>query len=223
MKNKKQKIESRADIFLSEFNNLIKAFLTKDTNKFNELKDELDEKAKKYKQEYEPWSEKTKAFNRQAEAYFAEDEAIEKSRRSNPFIKEIVKTFKALHVVTLVMLGFDLVYSIMGWSHYGPDLILIFFWIIFLAGSTFNFWLELPLIFKRKNKWPKDHDVKKSTAAFNLYDAYSNASTTAFFMSSYIGYSQLLEALSVLEDDYPEAYKALNLKFKEIKDKGEFN
>lgn len=223
MKNKKQKIESRAEIFLSEFNNLIKAFLTKDTNKFNELKDELDEKAKKYKQEYEPWSEKTKAFNRQAEAYFAEDEAIEKSRRSNPFIKEIVKTFKALHVVTLVMLGFDLVYSIMGWSHYGPDLILIFFWIIFLAGSTFNFWLELPLIFKRKNKWPKDHDVKKSTAAFNLYDAYSNASTAAFFMSSYIGYSQLLEALSVLEDDYPEAYKALNLKFKEIKDKGEFN
>lgn len=223
MKNKKQKIESRADIFLSEFNNLIKAFLTKDTNKFNELKDELDKKAKKYKQEYEPWSEKTKAFNKQAEAYFAEDEAIEKSRRSNPFIKEIVKTFKALHVVALIMLGFDLVYSIMGWSHYGPDLILIFFWIVFLTGSTFNFWLELPLIFKRKNKWPKDHDVKKSTAAFNLFDAYSNASTAAFFMSSYIGYSQLLEALSVLEDDYPEAYKALNLKFKEIKDKGEFN
>ncbi len=223
MKNKKQKIESRADIFLSEFNNLIKTFLTKDTNKFNELKDELDEKAKKYKQEYEPWSEKTKAFNRQAEAYFAEDEAIEKSRRSNPFIKEIVKTFKALHIVALVMLGFDLVYSIMGWSHYGPDLILVFFWIIFLAGSTFNFWLELPLIFKRKNKWPKDHDVKKSTVAFNLYDAYSNASTAALFMSSYIGYSQLLEALSVLENDYPEAYKALNLKFKEIKDKGEFN
>lgn len=223
MKNKKQKIESRADIFLSEFNNLIKAFLTKDTNKFNKLKDELDKKAKKYKQEYEPWSEKTKAFNKQAEAYFAEDETIEKSRRSNPFIKEIVKTFKALHVVVLIMLGFDLIYSIMGWSHHGPDLILIFFWIVFLAGSTFNFWLELPLIFKRKNKWPKDHDVKKSTAAFNLFDAYSNASTAAFFMSSYIGYSQLLEALSVLEDDYPEAYKALNLKFKEIKDKGEFN
>lgn len=223
MKNKKQKIESRADIFLSEFNNLVKAFFAEDTNKFNELKDELDKKAKKYKQEYEPWSEKTKAFNKQAEAYFAEDEAIKKSRRSNPFIKEIVKTFKALHVVALIMLGFDLVYSIMGWSHYGPDLILIFFWIIFLAGSTFNFWLELPLIFKRKNKWPKDHDVKKLTAAFNLFDAYSNASTAAFFMSSYIGYSQLLEALSVLEDDYPEAYKALNLKFKEIKDKGEFN
>ena len=223
MKNKKQKIESRADIFLSEFNNLIKAFLTKDTNKFNKLKDELDKKAKKYKQEYEPWSEKTKAFNKQAEAYFAEDEAIEKSRRSNPFIKEIVKTFKALHVVALIMLGFDLVYSIMGWSHYGPDLILIFFWIIFLAGSTFNFWLELPLIFKRKNKWPKDHDVKKLTAAFNLFDAYSNASTVAFFIESHIRYSQLVEALSVLEDDYPEAYKALNLKFKEIKDKGELN
>ena len=223
MKNKKQKIESRADIFLSEFNNLIKAFLTKDTNKFNKLKDELDKKAKKYKQEYEPWSEKTKAFNKQAEAYFAEDEAIEKSRRSNPFIKEIVKTFKALHVVALIMLGFDLVYSIMGWSHYGPDLILIFFWIIFLAGSTFNFWLECPLIFKRKNKWPKDFDVKKLNAAFNMYDAYSNASTAAFFIESYIRYSQLVEALSVLEDDYPEAYKALNLKFKEIKDKGEFN
>ena len=223
MKNKKQKIESRADIFLSEFNNLIKAFLTKDTNKFNKLKDELDKKAKKYKQEYEPWFEKTKAFNKQAEAYFAEDEAIEKSRRSNPFIKEIVKTFKALHVVALIMLGFDLVYSIMSWSHYGPDLILIFFWIIFLAGSTFNFWLELPLIFKRKNKWPKDHDVKKLTAAFNLFDAYSNASTVAFFIESHIRYSQLVEALSVLEDDYPEAYKALNLKFKEIKDKGELN
>ena len=223
MKNKKQKIESRADIFLSEFNNLIKAFLTKDTNKFNELKDELDKKAKKYKQEYEPWSEKTKAFNKQAEAYFAEDEAIEKSRRSNPFIKEIVKTFKALHVVALIMLSFDLVYSIMGWSHYGPDLILIFFWIVFLAGSTFNFWLELPLIFKRKNKWPKGFDAKESIRAFNLYDAYSNASTAAFFIDSHIRYSQLVEALSVLEDDYPEAYRALNLKFKEIKDKGEFN
>lgn len=223
MKNKKQKTESRAEIFLTEFNNLIKAFLTKDTNKFNELKDELDKKAEKYKQEYEPWSEKTKAFNRQAEAYFAEDSAAEKSRRSNPFIKEIIKMFKALYAVTFVMLSFDLAYNIIGWSHYGPDLILIFFWVIFLAGSTFKLWLETPLIFKRKNKWPKDLDVKKSTAAFNLYDAYSNASTTAFFMSSYIGYSQLLEALSVLEDDYPEAYKALNLKFKEIKDKGEFN
>lgn len=223
MKNKKQKIESRADIFLTEFNNLIKAFLTKDTNKFNELKDELDEKAKKYKQEYEPWSEKTKAFNRQAEAYFAEDDAVGKSRHSNPFIKEIVKMFKALYVVTFVMLSFDLAYDIMGWSHSGPDLILIFFWIVFLTGQAFNLWLEIPFIHKRKNKWPKDHDVKKSTAAFNLFDAYSNASTTAFFMSSYIGYSQLLEALSVLEDDYPEAYKALNLKFKEIKDKGEFN
>ena len=42
-------------------------------------------------------------------------------------------------------------------------------------------------------------------------------------MESYIRYNQLLEALSVLEDDYPEAYRALNLKFKEIKDKGEFN
>lgn len=223
MKNKKQKILSGAEIFYTEFNNLIKVFLSRDINKFNELKDELDKKAKKYKQEYEPWFEKAKAFNKQTEAYFAEDEAVEKSRRSNPFIKEIIKTFKALNVVTLVMLSFDLAYSIMGWSHYGPDLILIFFWIIFLAGSTFNFWLECPIIFKRKNKWPKDFDAKKSNAAFNLSDAYSNASTAAFFVESYIRYSQLLKALSVLEEDYPEAYKALNLKFKEIKDKGEFN
>ena len=102
-------------------------------------------------------------------------------------------------------------------------LYLFFFWIIFLAGSTFNFWLECPLIFKRKNKWPKNFDAKKSIAAFNMYDAYSNASTAAFFIESYIRYKQLLEALSVLEDSYPEAYKALNLKFKEIKDKGEFD
>lgn len=223
MKNKKQKIESGAETFYTEFNNLIKVFLSRDINKFNELKDELDKKAKKYKQEYEPWSEKTKAFNKQADAYFAEDEAVKKSRRSNPFIKEIIKTFKALNVVTLVMLGFDLVYNIMGWSHYGLDLILVFFWIVFIAGSTFNFWLEYPLIFKRKNKWPKDFDAKKSIAAFNLYDVYNNASTAAFFVESYIRYNQLLEALSALEDDYPEAYKALNLKFKEIKDKGEFN
>ena len=223
MKNKKQKILSGADIFLSEFNNLIKVFLSRDINKFNELKDEFDKKAKKYKQEYEPWFEKTKAFNKQTEAYFAEDEAVEKSRRSNPFIKEIIKTFKALNVVTLVMLGFDLAFSIIGWSHYGPDLILVFFWIVFIAGSTFNFWLECPLIFKRKNKWPKDFDAKKSNAAFNMYDAYSNASTATFFVESYIRYSQLLEALSVLEDSYPEAYKALNLRFKEIKDKGEFD
>ena len=223
MKNKKQKILSGAETFYTEFNNLIKVFLSRDINKFNELKDELDKKAKKYKQEYEPWSEKTKAFNKQTEAYFAEDEAAEKSRRSNPFIKEIIKTFKALNVVTLVMLGFDLAFSIIGWSHYGSDLILIFFWIVFLAGSTFNFWLECPLIFKRKNKWPKDFDAKKSNAAFNMYDAYSNASTAAFFVESYIRYKQLLEALSVLEDSYPEAYKALNLRFKEIKDKGEFD
>ena len=223
MKNKKQKIESRADIFLLEFNNLIKAFLTKDTNKFNELKDELDEKAKKYKQEYEPWSEKTKAFNRQAEAYFAEDKAIKNSRRSSPSIKEISKTIKALYATCIAMLSFDLVFSIINQSYSGPDLILIFFWIVFLAGSIFNFWLELPLIFKRKNKWPKDFDAKESIRAFNLYDAYSNASTAAFFVESHIRYSQLVEALSVLEDDYPEAYKALNLKFKEIKDKGEFN
>lgn len=223
MKNKKQKILSEADIFLLEFNNLIKVFLSRDINKFNELKDELDKKAKKYKQEYEPWFEKTKAFNKQTEAYFAEDEAVEKSRRSNPFIKEVIKTFKALNVVTLVMLGFDLVYNIMGWSHYGPDLILVFFWIIFLAGLTFNFWLECPFIFKRKNKWPKNFDAKKSIAAFNLYDAHSNASTAAFLVESHIRYSQLLKALSVLEESYPEAYKALNLKFKEITDKGEFN
>lgn len=223
MKNKKQKIESGAKTFYTEFNNLIKVFLSRDINKFNELKDELDKKAKKYKQEYEPWFEKVKAFNKQTEAYFAEDKAVEKSRRSNPFIKEIIKTFKALNVVTLVMLGFDLAFSIIGWSHYGPDLILIFFWIVFLAGSTFNFWLECPLIFKRKNKWPKDFEAKKSIAAFNLYDVYNNASTAAFFVESYIRYNQLLKALSVLEDDYPEAYKALNLKFKEIKDKGEFN
>ena len=223
MKNKKQKILSGAETFYTEFNNLIKVFLSRDINKFNELKDELDKKAKKYKQEYEPWFEKIKAFNKQTEAYFAEDEAAEKSRRSNPFIKEIIKTFKALNVVTLVMLGFDLAFSIIGWSHYGSDLILIFFWIVFLAGSTFNFWLECPLIFKRKNKWPKDFDAKKSNAAFNMYDAYSNASTAAFFVESYIRYKQLLEALSVLEDSYPEAYKALNLRFKEIKDKGEFD
>lgn len=223
MKNKKQKILSGAETFYTEFNNLIKVFLSRDINKFNELKDELDKKAKKYKQEYEPWSEKTKAFNKQADAYLAEDEAVEKSRCSNPFIKEIIKTFKALNVVTLVMLGFDLAFSIIGWSHYGSDLILIFFWIVFLAGSTFNFWLECPLIFKRKNKWPKDFDAKKSNAAFNMYDAYSNASTAAFFVESYIRYKQLLEALSVLEDSYPEAYKALNLRFKEIKDKGEFD
>ena len=223
MKNKKQKTLSGAETFYTEFNNLIKVFLSRDINKFNELKDELDKKAKKYKQEYEPWSEKTKTFNKQADAYFAENEATEKSRRLNPFIKEVIKTFKALNAVTLVMLSFDLVYNIMGWSYYGPDLILVFFWIVFLAGSIFNFWLECPLVFKRKNKWPKDFDVKKSIAAFNLFDAYSNASTAAFFMSSYIGYSQLLEALSVLEDDYPEAYKALNLKFKEIKDKGELD
>lgn len=197
--------------------------MSRDINKFNELKDELDKKAKKYKQEYEPWFEKVKAFNKQADVYFAEDETVEKSRRSNPFIKEIIKTFKALNVVTLVMLGFDLAFSIIGWSHYGPDLILIFFWIVFLAGSTFNFWLECPLIFKRKNKWPKDFDAKKSNAAFNMYDAYSNASTAAFFVESHIRYSQLLKALSVLEESYPEAYKALNLKFKEITDKGESN
>ena len=223
MKNKKQKILSGAETFYTEFNNLIKVFLSRDINKFNELKDELDKKAKKYKQEYEPWFEKIKAFNKQADAYLAEDEAVEKSRCSNPFIKEIIKTFKALNVVTLVMLGFDIVYNIMCWSHYGPDLILVFFWIVFIAGSTFNFWLECPLIFKRKNKWPKDFDAKKSNAAFNMYDAYSNASTAAFFVESYIRYKQLLEALSVLEDSYPEAYKALNLRFKEIKDKGEFD
>ena len=223
MKNKKQKTLSGAETFYTEFNSLIKVFLSRDINKFNKLKDELDKKAKKYKQEYEPWLEKTKVFNKQTEAYFAEDEAVGKSRCSNPFIKEIIKTFKALNIIALAMLGFDLVYSIIGWSHYGPDLILVFFWIVFLAGSTFNFWLECPLIFKRKNKWPKDFDAKKSIAAFNLYDAYSNASTAAFFVESYIRYKQLLEALSVLEDSYPEAYKALNLKFEEIKDKGEFD
>ena len=223
MKNKKQKTLLGAETFYTEFNNLIKVFLSRDINKFNELKDEFDKKAKKYKQEYEPWFEKTQAFNKQTEAYFAEDEAAEKSRRSNPFIKEIIKTFKALNVVTLVMLGFDLAFSIIGWSHYGPDLILIFFWIVFLAGSTFNFWLECPLIFKRKNKWPKDFDAKKSITAFNLWDVYSNASIAASFVESYIRYKQLLEALLVLEDSYPEAYKALNLRFKEIKDKGEFD
>ena len=223
MKNKKQKIKSKTDIFLSEFNNLIKVFLAKDINKFNELKDELDKKAEKYKQEYEFWSEKTKAFNKQADAYFAEDTAIKNSRCSNPFIKEIFKMVKALYAAVIVMLGFDLAFSIINQSYDGLDLILIFFWIIFLAGSIFNFWLELPLIFKRKNKWPKDFDAKESIRAFNLYDAYSNASTAAFFIESHIRYSQLVEALSVLEDDYPEAYKALNLKFKEIKDKGEFN
>ena len=223
MKNTKQRILSGAEIFYTEINNLTKVFLSRDINKFNELKDELDKKAKKYKQEYEPWFEKTKAFNKQTEAYFAEDEAVEKSRRSNPFIEEVIKTFKALNAVTLVMLGFDLIYNIMGWSHYGPDLILVFFWIIFLAGLTFNFWLECPFIFKRKNKWPKNFDAKKSIAAFNLYDAHSNASTAAFLVESHIRYRQLLKALSVLEESYPEAYKALNLKFKEITDKGEFN
>lgn len=126
MKNKKQKIESKTDIFLSEFNNLIKAFLTKDTNKFNELKDELDKKAKKYKQEYELWSEKTKAFNKQADAYFAEDTAIKNSRCSIPFIKEIFKMVKALYATVIVMLGFDLAFSIINQSYDSPDLILIF-------------------------------------------------------------------------------------------------
>ena len=56
-----------------------------------------------------------------------------------------------------------------------------------------------------------------------MYDAHSNASTAAFLVESHIRYSQLLKALSVLEDNYPEAYKALNLKFKEIKDKGELD
>ena len=222
MKGKKQETKSSAEIFLSEFNNLIKVFLAKDTNKFNELRDELGKKAQKYEQEYEPWSKKTKAFNEQAEAYFAEEDTIKKSRRSSYFLKEITRLITALYVVTFVMISFDLVYKIMGWSHYGPDFILFFFWIVFLAGSTFNFWLELPLIFKRKNKWPKDFDVKKSTEAFNLYDAYGNANTVAMFMLSHIRYSQLLKALSVLEDDYPKAYRALDLKFKEIKDKGEF-
>lgn len=223
MKNKKQKILSGAETFYTEFNNLVKAFFAEDTNKFNELKDELDKKAKKYKQEYELWSDKTKAFNKQADAYFEEDTAIKNSRCSNPFIKEIFKMVKALYAVAIVMLGFDLAFSIINQSYDSPDLILIFFWIVFLAGSTCNFWLECPLIFKRKNKWPKNFDVKKSNAAFNMYDAYSNASTAAFFVESHIRYSQLLKALSVLEESYPEAYKALNLKFKEITDKGEFN
>lgn len=121
------------------------------------------------------------------------------------------------------MLGFDLVYSIIGWSHYGPDLILVFFWIIFLAGSTFNFWLECPLIFKRKNKWPKDFDAKKNQSQLLICMMFIIMQVQPLFVESYIRYNQLLEALSVLEEGYPEAYKALNLKFKEIKDKGEFN
>lgn len=42
-------------------------------------------------------------------------------------------------------------------------------------------------------------------------------------MTSYITHSQLLEALSVLETDYPKAYEALSLKLKEIEVKGKFN
>ena len=101
--------------------------MSRDINKFNELKDELDKKAKKYKQEYEPWFEKIKAFNKQADAYFAEDTTIKNSRCSNPFIKEIFKMVKALYAAVIVMLGFDLAFSIINQSYDGPDLILIFF------------------------------------------------------------------------------------------------
>lgn len=220
MKNKKQKIESNANIFLSEYSKLMAAFLSKDINKVNSLKDELYKKAEMYKQEYKPWSDKIKAFNKQAEAYFAEDELVKKGRHSNPFIKEITKMFKALYAVVLTMLGFDLIYSIIGLSHCGLDFILVFAWIILLTGSTFNFWLELPLIFKRKTKWPKSIDTTKPIEILNLRDTYSNISMTAFLITSY---SQLLEALSVLETDYPKAYEALSLKLKEIEVKGKFN
>lgn len=108
-----------------------------------------------------------------------------------------------------------------GWAHFSYG-ILLFFWFSFFCQGTLELYTDTPVIFKRKNKWPKNFDVKKSTNAYKLYDAYSSASTVAYLIECYAAYSQLLSALTDTLDEYPEANKAINLKFKELKDKGEF-
>lgn len=226
MKNKKQKILSSAEIFKSEFDKLEKVFISKDAKKVEAARAELEKKYEQYKKEYEPWSEKTKEFNEQATKYFEEDKEVLERRSSNPYIKEFKSVFKALHLVALIMLTFQIIIVIVdfftrGWTHFsnGP---LLFFWFSFFGREMLEFYVDTPIIFNRKHKWPKNFDVKKSTNAYKLYDAYSSASTVAYLIECYAAYNQLLSALVNTLDEYPDANKAINLKFKELKDKGEF-
>ena len=226
MKNKKQKILSSAEIFKFEFDKLEKVFISKDAKKVEAAHAELEKKYEQYKKEYEPWSEKTKEFNEQATKYFEEDKEVLERRSSNPYIKEFKSVFKALHLVALIMLTFQIIIVIVdlftrGWAHYSW-VILGFTWLVIIARGAFDLWYDSPLIFKRKHKWPKNFDVKKSTNAYKLYDAYSSASTVAYLIECYAAYNQLLSALVNTLDEYPDANKAINLKFKELKDKGEF-
>lgn len=226
MKNKKQKILSSAEIFKSEFDKLERLLLSKDAKKVEAARAEIDKKYEQYKKEYEPWSAKTKEFNEQASKYFEEDKEISERRSSDPYIKEFTSIFKALHLVTLIMLVFQVIIITVslftqGWAYFSNG-ILLFFWFSFFCRRMLELYTDTPVIFKRKNKWPKGFDHKGQTNAFILYDAYSSASMVAYLIECYATYSQLLEALTDTLEKYPEANKAVNLKFKELKDKGEF-
>lgn len=217
---------NRSEIITNEFERLQKVYFAGDLKKLKEIKDEISEKFQKYKKEYEPWSEKTSEFNSKAEAYFKEDEEVMAKRKSSHNIAETQNVLKALHAVSVIMLIFYIVITFVsqltrGWAHYSW-VILGFTWLVIIARGAFDLWYDSPLIFKRKHKWPKGFDHKGQTNAFILYDAYCSADTIGVLFDRFVFCDQLMKSLEAL-DQYPEALKALNQKFKEIKDKGEFN
>ena len=222
MRNPNEKLSemTKDEIINFEFQRLQDALVNNDATKLRNIQEDIRTKFAKYKREYEPWSAKVEKFNKEADAHFAEDKEIKKRVANNPMIAELKNFFKALHWISVALLVFVPIYQIYhlvahGWAN-STYVFLAFFWIVLIARLGFEFYVECPeFLTKHKHKFPKDFCHKEMAQAFLKYDAYCSCDTLAMLFDRFVFSKQLADCIPVL-DAYPDAKRAVNLKFNEV-------
>lgn len=222
MRNPNEKLSemTKDEIINFEFQRLQDALIHNDATKLKNIQEDIRTKFAKYKREYEPWSAKVEKFNKEADAHFAEDAEIKKKVANSSMVVELKNFFKALYYTTLATLffvpAFQLYhYVVYGWAR-DTYLFLELFWIGLIAKLVFDFYVDCPeFLTKHKHKFPKDFDHKKMAQAFLKYDAYCSCDTLAMLFDRFVFSKQLADCISVL-DAYPDAKRAVNIKFNEV-------
>ena len=218
--NRKVSEMTKDEIVNFEFQRLQDALIKNDATKLRNIQEDIRTKFAKYKREYQPWSAKVEKFNKEADAHFAEDEEIKKRVANSPMVAELKNFFKAIYYTSITMLIFIPAFQIYhyvvhGWSE-STWVPFIVFWTVILANCAFTIYVECPEFFtKHVHKFPKDFDNKKMAQAFLKYDAYCSCDTLAMLFDRFVFCKQLSDCIPVLEA-YPDAKRAINLKFNEV-------
>lgn len=144
---------------------------------------DLETEAKQATDAYKPFSDQVTDFNKQADAYFAAEEAV-KQRRRTPKTVAVYEVLSAVSLVWSVATVFAWATSVLGSLGMSNLLrVWLFFALTTVASSSMSLYLDGFSFKNKEHPFPKDGRKAAEAAAFKRYNDAIDAQTMVFAFS----------------------------------------